>query len=672
MSQARIAIISAYDSHVREPAAPYTEKPVHGHGARVPPTMNPGGLARDEELLDRTTAERAGDRVLRPFQLFAQRQASGGLVLLGCAILALAWANSPWAWAYRQMLGVPLGISLGDQMLRLDLRHWINDGLMALFFFGVGLEIKREFLVGELAERRNAMLPIVAAVGGMVVPALIYAGFNFNGAGAKGWGIPMATDIAFALGALAILGSRIPEALKVFLVALAIVDDLGALLVIAIFYTASIDWRGVALIAVLLLALWVANRIGARRGSIYLLLGLGLWAGFFISGLHATLAGVLTALFVPARVKIVPGAVPQVIRRGADNIEAQSLDNEPEAMHPDRVAIIGAIGGSLDAATAPLQRFEHLVQPWVTYGILPAFGLFNAGVAIDAAVLRTLPTAVSLGIMVGLVLGKSVGIGLASWLAVRTGLAALPEGATWRQLIGTAFLAGIGFTMALFIGGLAFAGTPFEREAQLAVLIGALLAAVIGIAILLTSKAGVRRSPGHCARCYPCRPGAECSPSHRQARQHGPRCRSWRRFRRTRIRSRRNHEIQARPCHRSGPRPAQWTVRDELVTWPLILPATRRYSGTVANCSCGRSGPQTTPATARSSNSWRPKIFACASSATAAKYRTPKSRDWCTPTRPPKSLSSCWHSAPTGRRRDLRRNWPRHAPWPMPTTWKPT
>jgi NhaA family Na+:H+ antiporter len=446
-------------------------------------------LVRDEELLERTAAERAGDLVVRPFQLFAQRQASGGLVLLGCAILALAWANSPWAAAYEQLLHVPLSIALGNQVLRLDLLHWVNDGLMAIFFFGVGLEIKREFLVGELAERRKAMLPIVAAVGGMVLPALIYAGFNFDGAGAKGWGIPMATDIAFALGALAMLGSRIPEALKVFLVALAIVDDLGALLVIAVFYTASIDWRGIGVIVAVLLALWVANRFGARRGSIYLLLGLGLWAGFFMSGLHATLAGVLTALFVPARVKILPSALPKVIHRGADDIQAQALDNDSDALHPDRVAIIGALDGSLNAATAPLQRFEHAVQPWVTYAILPIFGLLNAGVAIDATVLRTLPTAVPLGIMVGLVLGKSLGISLASWLAVKTGLAELPEGSTWRQLIGTAFLAGIGFTMALFINSLAFHDSHFEREAQLAILIGSLLAAAIGISILLTTKA---------------------------------------------------------------------------------------------------------------------------------------------------------------------------------------
>ena len=280
-------------------------------------------------------------------------------MLLGCAILALAWANSPWAGAYEQMLGAPLGISLGDQVLRLDLRHWINDGLMAIFFFGVGLEIKREFLVGELAERRKAMLPIVAAVGGMVVPALIYSGFNFNGAGAQGWGIPMATDIAFALGALAVLGSRIPEALKVFLVALAIVDDLGALLVIAIFYTASIDWRSIALIVALLLALWVANRFGARRGSIYLLLGVDLWAAVFMSGLHATLAGVMTALFVAARLKIVLGALPQVIRRGADDIHAQALDNEPDAMDPDRVAIIAIIA----AIAAIAATGGSLVQP---------------------------------------------------------------------------------------------------------------------------------------------------------------------------------------------------------------------------------------------------------------------------------------------------------------------
>lgn len=457
--------------------------------------MSPDDLVRDDELLEQTASERAGVRLLQPFQLFAQRQASAGLVLLGCAVLALIWANSPWAWAYEQMLHLPLGISLGDQELRLSLRHWINDGLMSLFFFGVGLEIKRELLVGELTERRKALLPIVAAVGGMLLPALIYAGFNFNGAGAKGWGIPMATDIAFALGALTVLGSRVPDSLKIFLVALAIVDDLGALLVIAIFYTASIDWHGIAIIAAVLLALGMANRLGARRGVVFFVLGLGLWAGFSMSGLHATLAGVLTALFVPARVKIRAQALPQVIHRGADHIQAHARNHESNAMHPERVAIIDAIGGSLNAATAPLQRIEHSMQPWITYCILPLFGLFNAGIAIDATLLRTLPTAVPLGIILGLVLGKSLGISLASWLAVKTGLAELPEGATWQQLIGTACLAGIGFTMALFISGLAFNDSHFEREAQLAILIGSLLAATLGIAILLISKSAQASAP---------------------------------------------------------------------------------------------------------------------------------------------------------------------------------
>jgi len=444
-------------------------------------------LVRDDELLGRTQVERVGARVLRPFQLFARRQASGGLLLLVCAVLALAWANSPWAAAYEQILHVPFGISAGEQLLCLDLRHWVNDGLMAVFFFGVGLEIKREFLVGELAERHKAMLPIAAAVGGMVAPALIYAGFNAGGGGAHGWGIPMATDIAFALGALAVLGSRIPEGLKVFLVALAIVDDLGALLVIAIFYTASVHWGGVALAAACLGALFLANRAGARRGPIYLLLGLVLWGSLFYSGLHATLAGVLTAFFVPARTRIVPAALAQVIHRSAAVLEARAADGAG-AMNAERFGAISVLSRTLDAANCPLQRFEHMVQPWVTFGVLPLFALLNAGVAIDTPALRSLPTAVPLGIMLGLVIGKPLGIGVASWLAVKSGLATLPDGVSWRHLLGTAFLAGIGFTMALFISGLAFPGTPFESQAKLAILLGSLLAAALGIAILLTTR----------------------------------------------------------------------------------------------------------------------------------------------------------------------------------------
>ena len=409
--------------------------------------------------------------------------------------MALAWANSPWAIAYGQMLHEPFGISFGEHLLRLDLRHWINDGLMAVFFFAVGLEIKREFLVGELADRQHALLPIAAAIGGMAAPALIYVAFNAGGEGVHGWGIPMATDIAFALGALAVLGPRIPVGLKVFLVALAIVDDLGALLVIAIFYTASIQWPGFVLAVAFLLALFAANRAGARRGPIYMLLGLGLWAALFSSGLHATLAGVLTALFVPARVRIMPDALVPVIRRSAAVIEAQARDGQPGSMDPERFAAISVLSRSLDAANSPLQRFEHSVQPWVSFVILPVFALFNAGVAVDASLLRTLASAVPLGIIAGLVIGKPLGICLASWLAVKSGLAALPDGVSWRQVVGTAFLAGIGFTMALFISGLAFPGTDLEREAKLAILLASVLAAAIGIAILLATPGSTERGP---------------------------------------------------------------------------------------------------------------------------------------------------------------------------------
>lgn len=458
--------------------------------------MSPQPLVREDELHTRTDAERASDRVLRPFHQFVRWQASGALLLLICAVAALVWANSPWASSYELMLHVPLRLSLGERALELDLRHWINDGLMAIFFFAVGLEIKREFLVGELADRRKAMLPIAAAIGGMVVPALCYAAFNLGGEGAHGWGIPMATDIAFALGALAVLGSRIPGGLKVFLVALAIVDDLGALVIIAVVYTASIKWSGLALAAVCLAALFVASRAGARRAPIYLVLGMGAWYGLLLSGVHATLAGVLAALLVPARVKIVPDALAGVIRRGADAIDVQAAKGAGGAMEPERFEASSALSRTLDAANSPIQSFEQMVHPWVAFGIVPAFALFNAGVALDASALPTLALPVPLGIMTGLVLGKPAGICLASWLAVKGGLATLPEGASWRHLWGTAWLAGIGFTMALFISGLAFPGAGLESQAKLGILVGSLVSAIVGIALLLTTPPDLEvRSP---------------------------------------------------------------------------------------------------------------------------------------------------------------------------------
>lgn len=445
-------------------------------------------LVRPEEVYARTPSERAGDLLARPFQLFVQRQVSGSILLLLCVIVALVWANSPWELAYDGMLHEPFGLAFGNYTLRFDLQHWINDGLMAVFFFAVGLEIKREFIGGELASLRRALFPIVAAVGGMVAPALIYAAFNAGGPGAHGWGIPMATDIVFALGALVILGSRTPDGLKVFLVALAIVDDIGALLVIAFFYTDMIDWNGLAIAAVFLAGLVTANLVGARRTLVYLPLGMGLWYGLLVSGVHATLAGVLSAMLVPATVRIVPAALASVVRRGADDIEARTVSGINHALDPARFGAISTLQETLKAASSPLLRFEHMVQPWVNFAILPIFALFNAGIVVDAAALGELTAAIPIGIILGLAVGKPLGISLAVWLAMRAGIATPPRGVTWRHLIGTAFLAGIGFTMALFISGLAFDGSGIQNQAKMGILVGSSLSAVVGIGILLGGR----------------------------------------------------------------------------------------------------------------------------------------------------------------------------------------
>lgn len=449
-------------------------------------------LVRPEEVYARTPTERAGQLLVRPFQLFVRRQVSGSVLLLLCVVVALIWANSPWELAYDEMLHEPFGLTFGDYSLRFDLQHWINDGLMAVFFFAVGLEIKREFIGGELASLQRALFPVVAAIGGMVVPALLYASLNHSGPGAHGWGIPMATDIVFALGALTILGSRIPEGLKVFLVALAIVDDIGALLVIAFFYTDSINWTGLVIAAVFLGGLAAANLAGARRTLVYLPLGVGLWYGLLISGVHATLAGVLSAMLVPATVRIVPEALANVVRRGATDIEARTVNGINHAIDPERFGAISALQQTLTAASSPLLRFEHMVQPWVNFMILPIFALFNAGIVVDATALGELSAAVPLGIITGLAIGKPVGICLAVWLAMRAGIATPPSGVTWRHLVGTSFLAGIGFTMALFISGLAFEGSTLQNQAKMGILAGSIVSAVIGIGILL----GGRRAGG--------------------------------------------------------------------------------------------------------------------------------------------------------------------------------
>ncbi|HEX2091090.1 MAG TPA: Na+/H+ antiporter NhaA [Longimicrobiaceae bacterium] len=423
-------------------------------------------------------------RILSPFQRFAQTESSGGIVLIVCTAVALFWANSPWAASYHHLWETELALDFGGQRMALSLHHFINNGLMAVFFFLVGLEIKREVLVGELASARRAALPIAAALGGMVVPALIYAALNAGGPGARGWGIPMATDIAFALGVLALLGPRAPLSLKVFLAALAIADDLGAVLVIAVFYTSELSWPALGAAALLLAGLVGTNRLQVRHPGVYLLLGIALWVAFLRSGVHATVAGVLTAMTIPARTRI---DTEEFLRRGRelmDEFDDAGTEGRDVLTNHRQQAVVQAMEQACEAAQSPLQRIEHDLGPWVAFGIVPLFALANAGVHLSGDFVAALEHPVTLGVILGLVLGKPIGITLFSWLAVRARLAALPGGISWRALHGVSWLGGIGFTMSLFVTTLAFGSGELVNEAKVGILTASLLAGVMGWLLL--------------------------------------------------------------------------------------------------------------------------------------------------------------------------------------------
>jgi NhaA family Na+:H+ antiporter len=423
-------------------------------------------------------------RVLRPFQEFARVEAAGGLVLLACTALALVWANSPWARAYEALWHLPIAVSAGGSSLSMDLHHWVNDGLMALFFFVVGLEIKREVLVGELADLRRAALPIAGAVGGMLVPAVLYSIVAWDTPGASGWGVPMATDIAFALGVLALLGRRVPLGLKVFLVALAIVDDLGAVLVIALFYTAQISWIALAAGLGVVLLLLGANRIGARSPLIYALGGLVTWVAFLESGVHATIAGVLVAMTVPAWVRLDAPAFVDRVREATDRLAAAQARGRNVLKDDDQQHALHEIETACERAQAPMQRLEHALHPWVSFVVMPVFALANAGVPLADASGSALGHPVALGITAGLIFGKPLGITLAAWVAVRMGVASLPAGVTWRHVHGAGILGGIGFTMSLFIASLAFADGALLSVAKVAVLGASSTAGVVGFLVV--------------------------------------------------------------------------------------------------------------------------------------------------------------------------------------------
>jgi NhaA family Na+:H+ antiporter len=427
--------------------------------------------------------------VVEPFQKFIHAESAAGILLMLSTVTALLWANSPWAEAYAAFRRLPVTLGVSDFVLTEPLVLWINDGLMAMFFFVIGLEIKREVLVGELSSLRQAALPLVAAVGGAILPALLYTAFNMGTAGAKGWGIPMATDIAFSLGILSLLGKQVPLALKVFLVALAIADDLGAVLIIAFFYTSKISWVSLELGGGFLLALIGANVLGIRHPLVYGILGIGgLWLAFFLSGVHPTIAGVLAAFTIPARTRL---SGEEFITRGR-----ALLDKFQKAMEPGgsplasktRQNVASRMQEAAGEAGTPLQRLEQALHPWVTAIVLPVFALANAGVTIERDPVATLSHPVALGILAGLIIGKPVGVTVGSWFAIRVGLATMPPGLTWRHILGTGFLAGIGFTMSLFIEGLAFGKTSLDAPAKVGILTASTVAGTLGWLLLKRSR----------------------------------------------------------------------------------------------------------------------------------------------------------------------------------------
>jgi len=416
---------------------------------------------------------RAIAKLLSPVQDFIRTESSSGVVLIAAALVAFAWANSPWAAHYFAILDIRFGVGFGAWELEKPLILWVNDLLMAVFFFLIGLEIKRECVVGELAGWDKAALPVAGALGGMIVPALIYVAFNRGLPSLSGWGVPMATDIAFALGILALLGDRVPLSLKVFLLALAIVDDLGAVLVIALFYTDDLNTGALALSFVAWGVALAYGRFGGAKAAGFALIGLVMWYFMLKSGVHATIAGVLMALAVPLRHQLSPQQLQQELRPltaregGFEQVEV----------------VIEHLEDVLDRAHSPLHSMEHGLAPYAAFLIMPVFAFFNAGVALGGSE-AGLVSVVSMGVFFGLLLGKPIGVAGFAALAVKTRLARLPAGANWQGMIGVGLLAGIGFTMSLFIANLAFDDAAVLGQAKVGVLSASVIAALLGLLFL--------------------------------------------------------------------------------------------------------------------------------------------------------------------------------------------
>lgn len=437
-------------------------------------------------------------KVIGPFERFLRQTTAGGIVLMCMTLLTLIVASSPLGDAYRLLWETPVRMGVGLHNMEMSLHVWVNEGLMALFFLLVGLELKRQIMVGELASLRVAALPVAGAIGGMLVPAGIYFLFNPSGPTAAGWGIPMATDIAFAVGILVLLAWRIPKNLIIFLTALAIADDLGAVLIIATFYTQSIDMAFLAVAVGLLGILMLFNQGGIRHPFPYAILGLLVWLAFLKSGVHATLSGVLLAFTIPARPLYSPHQFNEHLDEIKNAFRGETVTSEGVDAPLD-VTLTYAIAENIEktciAVQSPQQRMEHHLSPWVTFGVIPLFAMANAGLDLSAIPFReVIVEPVTLGILLGLVLGKFAGISGFAWLAVRLNLARLPGGVQWRHILGAAWLAGIGFTMSLFIAQLAFTTSPLLfAEARLGIIMASLIAAIIGLTWLYLSA---RKAPG--------------------------------------------------------------------------------------------------------------------------------------------------------------------------------
>ncbi len=415
------------------------------------------------------------DRWLRPFARFLHIEATSGIVLVVCTAIALIAANSRWASPFLAFWQTDITLGFGDFVFHHSLHHVINDGLMAIFFFVIGLEVKRELAHGSLSDLKQASLPIAAAIGGMIVPSGLYLLMQYGEPGMRGWGIPMATDIAFVVGCLAVLGSRVPHRLRILLLSLAIVDDIGAILVIAIGYTESLDVRFLMLAAVAIGAVHLMSRIGVRRFPPFIAVGAVAWIALHESGVHATLIGVILGLMTPAKSTLVPERFREYLHE-----KEEEFSEERWSKGTHRAEVVQEVQRLSRETVSPLEYLEMTLHPWTAYVIMPVFALANAGVLIEPA---NLNDSVALAVILGLVVGKPVGIVFFSWLVVRSGVAKLPEGISWPVLISGSCLAGIGFTMALFIDGLAFGAEGLDT-AKTGVLVGSAVSAIAGVGLL--------------------------------------------------------------------------------------------------------------------------------------------------------------------------------------------